>query len=203
VNVTLELGPEFQQTLASMNALGRNLGAATSRGLGKAVEFGADHVVKYQLMGQVLNPRTRLLSKAVGGWKEGDYQGVIGVREGSAVDHYKYLLGDGPDFQIKPKPGHRLLSIPMGDAMSGAGVLKDEYSGGLRSIDDGFFKLIGGRLFFVKQRGKTERSKLLILFRMVPYVTARPTGALANGTLIAADGMTDIVQTEIAKELNN
>ena len=203
MRISLELGPGFQQTLASMSAIGHNIAAATSRGLAKAVEFGANHVVQYQLMGQVLNPRTRNLAKAVQGWKDSDFEGIIGVREGSAVEKYKYLLGGGPDFPIYPKAGHRLLSIPMDDAKTGAGVLKEEFSVGLKNIEGGRFQEVGGRLFFVKRAGKTDRSRLMFLFRMVPSVMAHPTDALANGALIATDGMTDILQAEIEKELKN
>ncbi|MCE5184935.1 MAG: hypothetical protein LLF76_02275 [Planctomycetaceae bacterium] len=200
--LSLELGPDYQQTLASMEASGNQLSLATSRGLGKAVIFGADHIVKFQLMGQVLKPRTHDLANAVQGWKEEEFVGVIGVQPSSAVEDYKYLLGDGPDFEIKPKT-KRLLSIPLDDAQTSAGVLKSEYSAGLLNIDGGFIKEVNDKLFFVKHRGKTERSKLLFLFRLVPSVTAHPTGAMVNGAMIAADGMTEILQNEIANAISD
>jgi hypothetical protein len=202
MNLSLELGPEFQRTLASMSAISRNLPAATKRGLGLACQYGANQVVENELMGQSLNPRTRNLSRAVQSWKESDYAGVIGVREGSAVDAYKYLLGGGPELTIYPKKGN-YLAIPVLDALTGSGTLKDEYSGGLRAIVGGRFIRINDRLFFVKRSGKTDRSRFLILFRMVRSVRVYPTDALATGTLNAADGMTDILQGEISKELNN
>lgn len=200
--ITLELGSNFQRTIQSLTAAGRNLAAATSRGLGKAVIYAAGHVSQSYLTGGGdgrLNTRTGNLRKAVQGWKESDFEGVVGVRDGSAVDAYKYLLG-GETKEITPKKG-RLLAIPQADALTAAGVLKSEYTGGLRSIEGGFVKEIGGRLFFVIQ--PTERSRFRILFRLVPRVTVSGTDALAKGTLEAVDEMTTILGNEIAKELNN
>jgi hypothetical protein len=198
--ISLELGADFQATLASMTNAGKKIAAATSRGLRHAVEFAADHVGENFITGQLLKSRSGYLRNAVQGWKESDFEGIVGVKPGSAVEHYKWLLGS----EIKTiTPTHgRLLSIPMRDAKTGAGVLKDEYSVGLKNIDGGFFKeLVPGKLFFVKRSGKTERSRLLVLFLMVPSVTVHGSDALAKGTLDAEDGMTQRIEDNIAKAI--
>jgi len=199
--ISLELGPEFQRTLAEMTAMGDRVVAATSKGLGQAVKFAADNVGQNFITGQLLKVRSGDLRRAVQGWKESAFEGVVGVKPGSAVEHYKWQLGGGPDFTIYPKAGHRLLSVPMDDAQTGAGVLKSEFSGGLRNIAGGFFKEVGGRLFFVKRAGKTARSRLMFLFRMVPSVKAHPTNALADGVLDAVPGMTQRIEENIAKAI--
>ena len=199
--ITLELGPEFQATLASMTGLGDRIARAASKGLGDAVIFGADHVGKNFLTGQLLKRHSSDLANATQGWKESEFEGIVGVKEGSAVENYKWQLGGGPDFTIYPTAGHRLLSIPMKDAQTGAGVLKSEYSGGLRDIEGGFFMKSGSRLFFVKRSGKTARSRLLFLFLMAPSVKAHPTDALAKGTLDAVDGMTQRIEDSIQKAI--
>ena len=194
--ISLELGPEFQATLASMTGLGDRVALATSKGLGHAVVFGADFVVKYELMGQSLKRRSGNLAKAVQGWKESDFEGVVGVKPGSAVEKYKAQLGAD---DIVPTHG-RLLAIPFGDSVTGAGVLKAGMPDSPRAYPGGFFQEHNGHLFFVEPaRGRNKTLKLRYLFLMVPRV--KGSNALANGTLIAADGMTQRIEDEISKAI--
>ena len=91
--IQLELGPEFQKTLAELGGLGDAVSRAVGVGLGKAVKFAATHVVKNYLSGQALKARTGFMSKAVDGWMVGDFEGVVGVQPDSAVEKYAWLLG--------------------------------------------------------------------------------------------------------------
>jgi hypothetical protein len=197
--ISLELGADFQATLASMTNAGKNIAAATSRGLGQAVKFAADNVSDNFITGQLLKVRSGGLRRAIQGWKESDFEGVVGVKESSAVESYKWLLG-GEIKTITPKNG-RLLAIPVGDALTGAGVLKSNYSGGLRNIEGGFFIRSKGKLLFGVRYGKTERSAFHPLFVLVPSVTVHGSDALAKGTLDAVDGMTRRIEDNIAKAI--
>ena len=104
--------------------------------------IAAGKVAEDYLSGQSLKRRTGRLAGAVDGWLAAPLDGVVGVRPNSAVSKYAWLLGD-EEKTITPKKG-KFLTIPIGEALTGAGTLKAKYSGGLRSITDGFFlKKIG------------------------------------------------------------
>jgi len=208
--ISLELGPEFQQTLASLSSMGDRVALATSKGLGLAVEFGASNVQNKYLSGQSLKMRSGNLVKAVTGWKESAFDAVIGVNPGTPqsglVKNYMWQLGDETKTITAKKPGG-MLAIPIGKdyggyALSGAGLLKDKYSGSgsLRDrLPDAFVIESKGRLLLGIQ--PTKRSKFRPLFVLVPSVTVHGSGALADGVLDAVDGMTNILESEITKEL--
>jgi hypothetical protein len=199
--ISLELGPEFQATLASMTGMGDRVAAATSRGLGRAVKFAADHVGENFITGQLLKARSGNLRRAVQGWKESDFEGVVGVKPGSAVESYKWLLGSETK-TITPTHG-RFLAIPIGDAKTGVGVLKSKYSGGLRNIAGGFFfKSKAGNLLFAVRYGKTSRSAIHPLFVLKESVTVKGSDALAKGVIDAKDGMTQRIEDNIAKAIS-
>jgi hypothetical protein len=184
--ISLELGPEMQRTMTSMTSMGQAVAEGCSRGLALAVELAATNVGKNFMTGQLLKARTGNLRKAVQGWKESAFEGVVGVRPGSAVEKYSWILGDQTK-TIKPTRG-RLLAIPIGDNLTGSGVAKKSSP---RDFPGGWFQLVGGRLFFVERKGKTERSGLRILFLMLPSVTVKGSDALAKGVLDAVDQMND------------
>lgn len=197
--ISLELGAEFQTQLAGLNETGKKIGPAVTAGLNDAVQIAAGNVGEKYISGQLLKVRSGGLRRAVQGWTEGPFEGVVGVREGSAVDPYKYLLGD-EEVTIKPKTG-RLLSIPMRDNLTGSGVAKKQSP---RDYPGGFFKeLVPGKLFYVMHAGKTSRSRLLVLFLMVPQVTVKGTDALAKGVLDAKDRMTDAINQKIGNAIND
>ena len=93
MRLLIQMGSTFDQARASLGAAGGQIITGASRGLAVGVELAAAHVVEEHLSGQDLNRRTSNLARAVDGWMEGDMEGVVGVRENSAVDHYKWLLG--------------------------------------------------------------------------------------------------------------
>ena len=94
MQITLEMGPGYAQTIAELGAMGRSIAEAVDAGLGVAVQIGASHVGENYLSGQALKRRTGNLADAVQGWVTGPGEGEIGVRPGSAVDAYKWLLTD-------------------------------------------------------------------------------------------------------------
>jgi hypothetical protein len=51
MQIQLEMGPEFQKTLAYLGGLGDAVSRAVGTGLGKAVKFSATHVIKNYLSG--------------------------------------------------------------------------------------------------------------------------------------------------------
>ena len=198
MQISLELGPELTKAVSDLTAAGRALRKAVSDGLADGVVETGRHIAAEYLTGQSLRVRTGNLRKAVKGWMASDLDGVVGVTDESAVDHYKYLLGD-ETVVIRPKKG-RFLTIPLPEALTGAGVLKAEYAGGLKNIAGGFFlrsKTKPGQLIFGKHAGKTKRSKFLPLFTLVPQVTIQGTGALADGVLENADSISEKITDRI------
>lgn len=194
----LEMGPNFQRTVSELGGMGQAIVDACSEGMAKGAEVAAGKVVSEFLSGQYLKRRTSRLAGAVEGWMVGPLEAVVGVRPNSAVEKYKWLLGDEPIPPITPKKG-KFLAIPIGEALTGAGTLKGEYSGGLRSITDGFFvKTKTGRLLFGIKQGK--RGKFRPLFTLVKSVLVQPTGALYDGVMDSLDDISEQMENEIAKK---
>lgn len=196
----LEMGPNFQRTVSELGGMGQAVVNACSEGLAKGVKYTASYVSENYLHGQYLKKRSGFLARAVQGWMVGPLEGVVGVRENTAVDKYKWLLGD-EEKTITPKKG-KFLTIPIGEALTGAGVLKAKYSGGLRSITDGFFvkTKTGGLLFGIKQ-GK--KGKFRPLFVLVKSVFVQGTGALQDGVDESLDKIVTDIETEIEKKVGS
>jgi len=190
--IQLELGPEFQKTLAELGALGSAVSAACGRGLGKAVKFAANNVVENYLSGQALKTRTGLLRKSVDGWPVDDTEAIVGVRPNAATGKYAWLLGD-EQMTIVPRNA-KFLAIPIGENLTGAGVARFSSP---RQVPDGFFVSTKGRLLFGYKRGK--KGKFRALFTLVKSVFVQGSGALIDGVLESQDEMTDILQEEIDK----
>lgn len=195
--VQIEMGPNFKRTVTELGSMGSAVVRACSEGLHKGVELAASKVSRDYLTGQSLKARTGNLRKAVQGWMEGDLDGVVGVREGSAVAKYAWLLGD-EEKTIVPKNG-KFLAIPIGENLTGAGVPR--YTSP-RQVEDGFFvKTKTGRLLFGYKKGK--RGKFRPLFTLIKSVLVQGTGALYDGVMDSEDDMVAAMQTEIDKAIGD
>ena len=193
MQIQLKMGPEFQKTLADLRGLGPAVSAATSRGLGAGAKFAAAHVVENYLSGQLLKNRSGMLAKFLTSWKEGPFDAVVGVRENTPVEKYKWLLGD-EEKTITPKRS-KFLAIPIGEALTGAGVAKYKSP---RDVTDGFFiKSKSGKLLFGYQRG--TRGKFRPLFVLVKSVLVQGSGALLDGVMDSVDDMTGAIQDAVDK----
>jgi len=190
--IKLQMAKGFDRTVDKLGSMGRDVIEACSKGLDTGVKNAAGHVSANFLMGQALKSRTGLLAKAVTGWLEGKLDGVVGVRPGTAVDKYKWLLGDEQK-TITPKNA-KFLAIPIGENLTGAGVVRKPSP---RDVPDGFFVKTKGKLLFGYKKGK--RGKFRPLFTLVKSVLVQGSGALADGVMDSIDDITAAMQTEIAK----
>lgn len=199
MQILFDMGESLTQAISGLDRASRELRGRVSRGMATGAAAIAGRIPADYLSGQSLKTRTGNLRRAVAGWMAGDLDAVIGVRDGAAVDRYKWLLGDNPENQprvIRPKKG-KYLTIPIGEALTASGVLKPKYSVGLRQIDGGFFLRSKGQLLFCIRRGKTSRAKIRPLFVLKTSVEVYDTGALPDGVLDNLDLMTDAIQEEI------
>lgn len=190
--VTLDMGPEFEATVAKLTSMGTAIAEAASKGLQIGADIAATTVTRDYLSGQSLKRRTGSLSRSVEGWLAGPLDAVVGVRPNQAVDRYKWLLGDD-EKTIVPKES-KFLAIPIGEGLTGAGVPK--YSSP-RQRPDGFFVNVGGRLLFGYKRGK--KGKFRALFTLVKSVFVQGSGALADGVLDSLDDIGSAMEAEIGK----
>lgn len=191
--IQLEMGPGFQKTVTELSSMGNAVLAACSRGLEKGVKIAAGNVAESYLTGQSLKRRTGRLAAAVDGWMVGDLEGVVGVRPSSAVEKYKWLLGD-EDKTIVPKKS-KFLTIPIGENLTGAGVARFSSP---RQVPDGFFVKTKGRLLFGTKRGK--RGKFRALFVLVKSVFVQGSGALYDGVEESLDDISGAMEREIEKK---
>jgi hypothetical protein len=200
MQVLFDMGQDLANAVSGFDRASRDLRTHVSRGLALGIDAVASQVQADYLTGQYLKARTGNLRRAVRAWMAADLDGVIGVSEASAVDRYKWLLGDNPQNQpmvIRPKKG-KYLTIPIpGEALTGSGVLKAKYSGGLRSIEGGFFFQSGGQLLFGIKKGKTKRAKVYVLFVLKREVEVYDTGALPDGVLENVHRVTDAINEQI------
>ena len=194
--VTLEMGPEFNATVARLDSMGRAVLGAASTGLEKGAGIAASNVVENYLTGQALKTRSGMLKKAVDGWLAAPLDAVVGVRPNSAVDKYKWLLGD-EDKTIVPKKS-KFLTIPIGEGLTSAGVARFSSP---RQVPNGFFVKTGGRLLFGYKKGK--KGKFRPLFTLVKSVFVQGTGALHDGVMDSLDDIGGAIETEIGKVTEN
>jgi len=192
--ITLEMGTEFPAVLARLSSMGRNVFAAVSAGLEKGVKVVAGRVSSDYLTGQALKARSGMLRKSIDGWLDSPTGAVVGIPEGSPVEHYKWLLGDESK-TITPKKG-MFLSIPIGENLTGSGVPK--YTSP-RQVEGGFFIRTKGRLLFGYKKGK--KGKFRPLFTLVKSVLVQGSGALYDGVMENLDSVTGSIQTEINKAI--
>jgi hypothetical protein len=204
MQILLELGPEFQKTLAELRILGNTVPSAVTDGLGEAVVFAAANVVEKFMTGQVLKRRTGLLAKNTQGWMVNDYEGIIGVRPKQGSDKYAWLLGD-EQFTILPGPGKHALIIPIpgSEALTSDGASKwSSVKEAENALGADIFRLKGKNVLGYI-RGKSKLSKFRPLFILVKSVFVQGTGALADGVLESTEKMTDLIQEKVDKVVDN
>ena len=192
--VRLEMGADFPNTVAELSSMGRAVVEACSVGLKKGVKLAASRVTEDYLSGRALKRRSGQLARSVDGWLDAPLEGVVGVRQGAAVEKYKWLLGDEQK-TIVPKRS-KFLAVPIGEGLTGAGVAR---YGSPREVQGGFFVKTGGRLLFGYKRGK--RGKFRALFTMVKSVLVQGSGALYDGVMDNLDDITGSMESEIDKKV--
>jgi hypothetical protein len=189
MQIVIDMGPKYKETLRALSSMGDRIDSAVSEGLAAGVKLASARVAKEHMSGQDLASRTGNLRRAIDGWMEGNLDGVVGIREKSAVEKYKWILGSEQK-TIRPTSG-KFLAIPIADGLTPAGVARFKSP---RDVPDGFFfKGKSGGLFFGKRRGKTDKSKLMVFFIFKKKVTITGSGALAAGVLESVDEMTEAI----------
>jgi hypothetical protein len=192
--ISLQLGPETQETIRTLGDMGRSVAAAVDAGLKLGVEVAAGTVKENYLSGQALKRRTGNLARSIQGVVTGPGEGMIGVPAGTAVDKYQWLLGDEQK-TITPTRG-QYLAIPIGENLTGAGVAR--YSSP-RQVEGGFFVATKGRLLFGYKRG--AKGKFRPLFTLVKSVLVQGSGALYDGVMESLDDMTAAIQQSVDKAI--
>jgi len=198
--ITLQLDPASLRTVQRLSGMGQAITEACSKGLQKGVKIAAGAVVRDFLSGQSLSRRTGRLAGSIDGWMAGDLEGVIGVREGSPVDKYKWLLTDEQHL-IEPTGGRKCLTIPIGEALQGSGAAKYESAANAEAE-------LGVKLFRPKGTNVLgykvgKKGKFRPLFALVKSVFVQGSGALADGVLENVDNMTDAISAEIDTAINS
>lgn len=123
----------------------------------------------------------------------------IGIPARTPASAYSYLLG-GVTKSIRPKGGKKLLTIPTGDNLTGAGVPK------YRSVAQ-LVAAFGERVVFNFTAGyiglatKTGRGKLRIMFHLAPRVTVRGRDVLNRVATKQRPTWAGIVADQIRREL--
>jgi len=194
MKIEISMAPDYPATVASLSAMGRDVAAACSAGLGKGVKRAAVRVITDYLSGQSLKPRSHFLARAVDGWLSHPFEGVVGVRPASAVEKYKWLLGDEVKTIVPVKA--KFLTIPIGENLTAAGVPR--YTSP-RQVAGGFFVATKGRLLFGYKRGK--RGKFRPLFVLVKSVIVQGSEALYDGVYDSLDDITAEMQSAVDKEI--
>ncbi|HIJ66811.1 MAG TPA: hypothetical protein HPP51_00810 [Planctomycetes bacterium] len=195
--IQIEMGKDFENTLAELSSMGKDLSDAASKGLEKGVEHAATIVKRDYLSGQSLERRTSQLARSVDGWLADKFDGIVGVRRASAVAKYAWLLGDEVK-KIVPRNA-KFLAIPIGENRTPAGATRFSSP---RLVPDGFFvKTKSGRLLFGYKKG--TRGKFRPLFTLVKSVTVFGSGALADGLLDSLDDICRLIKTEINKKIGS
>jgi len=197
--IQLEMGSEFARTVQELGEMGGKVLAGAARGLARGMEDVEAHVQQNYLSGQALGARTGNLRRAGDGWMEGPLHAVVGVREGSAVDRYKWLLGDEQK-TITPKRANA-LTIPIGEALTASGVAKyASVAEAARELGATIFRPAGKNVLGYV-RGKTGRGKFRPLFVLVKSVMVQGSGALYDGVMDKIDDIGEAMERGIAQEM--
>ena len=196
MKLLIQMGPGYNRIVEQLGSMGQAICAAISQGLADAVGIAANNVSENYLTNQALKKRTGNLAKAVDGWMDGPMEGIVGVRPNSAVDRYKWLLGD-EQMTIRPRNA-KFLCIPIGENLTPSGVVRFPSP---RQVDDGFFVKTNGRLLFGRKQGK--RGRFRPLFTLVKEVLVQGSGALADGVMESTDNMTVAIQRRINKAVGD
>jgi hypothetical protein len=192
MKIVLDIPAETRSAIRQMGQDGKLLSAAVSRGLHQGVVGAANKVSSDYLSGQSLKSRTGNLRRAVQGWMDSDFDGVIGTQKDSAVSKYAWLLGDETKV-IRPK-NSKFLAIPIGENLTGAGVARFSSP---RQVPDGFFIRSNGQLLFGRKNG--NKGKFRALFAMKKEVTVIASEALFDGVTESLDNITKSMNDEIEK----
>jgi hypothetical protein len=192
--ITLEMGPEFESTVRELGAMGAAVREACSAGLAKGVKLASTRVIRDYISGQSLKRRSGNMARAIDGWLDAPLDGVVGVRDASAVAKYSWLLGD-EERTITPQNA-KFLTIPIGEGLTGSGVAR--YSSP-RQVPDGFFINKGGKLLFGYKNGK--KGKFRPLFVLVKSVLVQGSGALYDGVMDSVDDITEEINKEIDRRV--
>lgn len=199
--ISIDIGPETESVIRYYQQLGRSLRPALHDGLAEAVHFAGEHIGQNYLTNQALKARSGHLRQATQGWMESDLHGVIGVADGSAVDSYKWLLGDNPENQpktIRPKNA-KYLSIPIGDNLNASGTAKYSSPRDVPENLKATFFQSHGQLLFGYRPGKTGRARMRVLFVFKREVQVYDTGALVDGVTEQLDTMTETIFNHVKK----
>jgi len=189
------MGSDFPAVAASLGTMGRSVLEAADRGLAKGAKLAAGVVVSEYLTGQALKRRRGDLARSIDGWREGPLAAVVGVREASAVERYKWLLGDEQK-TILPKRA-QALTIPIGEALTAAGVARFEsVLDAERQLGTDIFRPKGSSVLGYK---KGKKGKFRPLFALVKSVLVQGSGALYDGVMDSLDDITGEMQSEVDK----
>ena len=195
MRITVEMGSDFPAVAASLGTMGRSVLEAADRGLAKGAKLAAGVVVSEYLTGQALKRRRGDLARSIDGWREGPLAAVVGVREASAVERYKWLLGDEQK-TILPKRA-QALTIPIGEALTAAGVARFEsVLDAERQLGTDIFRPKGSSVLGYK---KGKKGKFRPLFALVKSVLVQGSGALYDGVMDSLGDITGEMQSEVDK----
>ncbi len=193
--ITLEMGPGFRSTVAQLDKDAEVSIDAISKGLAEGAKVAAGSIIVNYLRGQSLKQRTRALARSVDGWLANPTEAIVGVRENSAVEKYKWLLGD-EDMTITPKKA-KFLTIPIGENLTAAGATRYDSP---RQVPDGFFiRSKNDQLLFGRKNGK--RGKFRPLFVLVKSVFVQGSGALIDGVWDNQDTIAEEIEKSINKNM--
>jgi len=194
--ISLQLGPETQETIRTLGEMGRSVAAAVDAGLKLGVEIAAATVQENYLSGQALKRRTGNLARSIQGVLTGPGEATIGVAAGTAVEKYQWLLGD-EEKTISAKPGHS-LAIPFGENLSGAGVPQFFSPRDAEASGKDLFTIKTKRSFLLGYKvGKKGRFRPL--FVLVKSVFVQGSGALFDGVEESIPDMTAAIQQSVDK----
>jgi hypothetical protein len=202
MQITMQMGPEFQATVQRLGKMGAALIAAADKGMQAGGKITAGRISRDYLSGQALKRRTGLLAKTVDTWPgENMLETVVCVPANSPVCKYAWLLSDETK-TITPKRG-KSLAIPAGEGLTPAGVARwsgpREASAQLGS-DRTFFIRKNGQLLFGYKRGNIGgKGKFRLLFVLTRSVMIQGTGALADGVLENLDTISAEMEHEIGR----
>jgi hypothetical protein len=195
MQIIIEMGPDFPQTVAELGAMGSAVLAAANEGLSEGAQYAATNVVENFLTGQYLKTRSGQLRTAVQGWLAGPLDAIVGVRPNSKVEKYKWLLGEESIGPIMAKPGHA-LTIPIGEALTPADVAKfSSVKDAESKLGVDIFRPIGKNVLGYV-RGK--KGKFRPLFVLVKSVFVQPTGALIDGVLDSEYKIVGLIESKIS-----
>jgi len=195
--IEISMAPDYDRAKAELSAMGREVLAACSAGLGNGVNYAASHVGSEYLTGQALKSRSGLLRKAVQGWLASAFDGVVGVRAASAVEKYKWLLSDEQKV-IRPVRS-KFLAIPIGENLTAAGVARYPSPRQVPESFKPFFTKSKSGLVFGYKRG--ERGKFRPLFALVKSVFVQGSGALYDGVVDAEPKMVELIAAEVERKV--